>query len=136
VEHSKLIGLDLFSGAGGMSLGAESAGILVKYAVEKNTLATQTYQANHPQTKVINSDIRKIKSIPDDLKKGITILFGGAPCQGFSTSNRRTNNRGNSDNWLYKEFIRILRLWKPDWVVFENVVGIMEIESGFFFVVS
>ena len=129
----QVVGMDLFSGAGGMSLGAELAGITVKYAIEKDIYAVLTYQANHPNTKVINSDIRKIKSIPNGLGKGITVLFGGAPCQGFSTSNRRTNNRSNSDNWLYKEFIRVLRLWKPDWVVFENVTGIVEMESGAFF---
>jgi len=133
VGHNYFIGFDLFSGAGGMSLGAEMAGISVKYAVEKDTFAAQTYQANHPKTKVINSDIHEIKSIPANLNKGITVLFGGAPCQGFSTSNKRTNNRENSDNWLYREFIRILNLWKPDWVVFENVTGITEMESGAFF---
>jgi DNA (cytosine-5)-methyltransferase 1 len=133
VGKKQVIGIDLFSGAGGMSMGAELAGIFVRYAIEKNTYAAQTYQNNHPNTKVINSDVREIKSIPGDLEKGITMLFGGAPCQGFSTSNRRTNNRSNSDNWLYKEFIRILRLWKPDWVIFENVTGIIEMESGAFF---
>ena len=129
----RFIGIDLFSGAGGMSLGAELAGITVKYAIEKNTHAAQTYKTNHPNTKVINSDVKKFVAVPDDLGKGTTILFGGAPCQGFSTSNRRTNNRDNSDNWLFKEFIRILRLWKPDWVVFENATGIVEMESGIFF---
>jgi len=133
VEKKHIIGIDLFSGAGGMSLGAELAGISVKYAIEKNTYASQTYQNNHLNTKVINSDVREIKSIPNGLGKGTTVLFGGAPCQGFSTSNRRTNNRNNSDNWLYKEFVRILQLWKPDWVVFENVTGIIEMESGVFF---
>jgi DNA (cytosine-5)-methyltransferase 1 len=131
--EKQFIGLDLFSGAGGMSLGAELAGISVKYAIEKNTYTAQTYQNNHSKTKVINSDVREIKSIPDNLRKGSTVLFGGAPCQGFSTSNRRTNNRNNSDNWLYKEFVRILRLWKPDWLVFENVTGIIKMESGVFF---
>ena len=127
------IGIDLFSGAGGMSLGAELAGISVQYAIEKDKYAAQTYQLNHPNTVMLNSDIREIISIPKDIKKGTTILFGGAPCQGFSTSNRRTNNRKNEENWLYKEFIRILRLWQPDWVVFENVTGIVEMESGIFF---
>ena len=131
--HNYFIGFDLFSGAGGMSLGAELAGISVKYAVEKDAFAAQTYQVNHPKTKVINSDIHELKSMPANLNKGITVLFGGAPCQGFSTSNKRTNNRENLNNWLYKEFIRVLSLWKPDWVVFENVTGIMEMESGAFF---
>jgi len=132
VTKKKILGIDLFSGAGGMSLGAEWAGVSVKYAVEKNIYASETYQANHPKTTVITSDIRNFSVIPANLGTGVTILFGGAPCQGFSTSNRRTNNRKNPDNWLYKEFIRVLRLWQPDWVVFENVTGITEMESGVF----
>ena len=112
MKKRQFIGIDLFSGAGGMSIGAKSAGITVKYAIEKDMYAAQTYQANHPGTKVINADIQEIKSIPNDLGQGTSVLFGGAPCQGFSTSNRRTNNRDNSDNWLFKEFIRILQLGK------------------------
>ena len=133
MNKNQFIGIDLFSGAGGMSLGAENAGISIRYAVEKDVYAAQTYEINHPHTNVINSDISDITSIPDDLGEGVTLLFGGAPCQGFSTSNRRTNNRSNSDNWLYKEFVRVLQLWAPDWVVFENVTGIAEMESGSFF---
>jgi DNA (cytosine-5)-methyltransferase 1 len=133
MSYNHIVGIDLFSGAGGMSLGAEMAGISVKYAVEVDKYAAQTYQANHLNTKMINTDIRDITSIPSDLGIGKTVLFGGAPCQGFSTSNRRTNNRNNNTNWLYKEFIRVLNLWNPDWVVFENVTGIIEMESGAFF---
>jgi DNA (cytosine-5)-methyltransferase 1 len=129
----RLIGIDLFSGAGGMSLGAESVGIAVKYSVEKDKYAAETYKANHPNTDVINEDIRNIIEIPINFSKKKVILFGGAPCQGFSTSNRRTNNRNNQSNWLYKEFIRILKLIMPEWVVFENVTGMLEMESGAFF---
>ncbi|PWJ10261.1 DNA cytosine methyltransferase [Ruminococcus flavefaciens] len=127
-----VIGIDLFSGAGGMSLGAEMAGINVKYAIEKDAYAAQTYSYNHPSTIMKNIDIRDIDTIPQELINGKSVLFGGAPCQGFSTSNRRTNNRNNSENWLYKEFIRVLNLVKPDWTVFENVTGIVEMESGVF----
>ena len=127
LKRKQVIGIDIFSGAGGMSLGAELAGVSVKYAIENNIYAAQTYKTNHPKTTVLNIDIIDFTSIPKDLKGGgITILFGGTPCQGFSSSNRRTNNRFNSENWLFKEFIRILCLWEPDWVVFENVTGIVE----------
>jgi len=128
-----IIGVDLFSGAGGMSLGAESAGIVVKHSIELDKYAAETYKANHPNTNVINKDIREITEIPIDVSGYETVLFGGAPCQGFSTSNRRTNNRENKSNWLYKEFVRILRLLTPQWVVFENVTGMIEMESGAFF---
>lgn len=133
MKNSKMIGVDLFAGAGGMSLGAELAGIDVAYAVEKDIYAAKTYQINHNYTKMLNEDICNICALPNDMTNQIDILFGGAPCQGFSTSNRRTNNRKNPQNWLYKEFVRILNLYNPKWFVFENVTGLLEFESGSFF---
>jgi len=132
--NSDFVGIDLFAGAGGLSLGAELAGINVSLAVENDKYAAQTYSVNHVHTTVLNDYIQKLDSIPTELhsEKKQKILFGGPPCQGFSTSNRRTNNRDNPQNWLYKEFIRVLCLWKPDWVVFENVTGIVEFESKAF----
>lgn len=127
------IGIDLFSGAGGLSLGAEMAGISVEIAVEKDLYAAKTYQINHPQTLVINEDIRKIKKIPIIQSSKKIILFGGPPCQGFSTSNQKTRNRNNPQNWLFQEFVRIASEIKPEWIVFENVKGIKETANGFFY---
>lgn len=98
------IGIDLFSGAGGMSIGAMSAGIQVKVAVEIDRYAAVTYQANHPEVLMLNEDVRNVK-INGSLKVGkndIKILFGGPPCQGFSTSNQKTRNKKNDNNWLFK----------------------------------
>ena len=53
----KIIGIDLFSGAGGLSLGAEMAGIDVRIAVESDPFAAKTYKLNHPKTVVLNKDI-------------------------------------------------------------------------------
>jgi len=132
VEKRHFVGIDLFSGAGGMSLGASEAGVEVKYAIEKDQYAAKTYQCNHKGTVVINDDICNIHDL--SIGKGNpVIVFGGPPCQGFSISNRRTNNRENRQNWLYKEFLRIVRNIKPDWVVFENVTGLLEMEKGCFF---
>ncbi len=132
MKKKHFVGIDLFSGAGGMSLGASEAGIEVKYAVEKDKHAAETYQRNHKGTVVINDDICNINDL--SLGRGYPIIvFGGPPCQGFSISNRRTNNRENQQNWLYKEFLRIVRSIKPDWVVFENVTGLLEMEKGYFF---
>lgn len=133
MNSTKVIGIDLFSGAGGMSLGAEMAGISVDYAVEIDKYAAETYRANHLHTTVINSDIRNVTSFDRPSGSVPVVLFGGAPCQGFSTSNRRTNTRNNPENWLYKEFVRLLKQIKPDWVVFENVTGLLDLESGSFF---
>ncbi len=128
-----MIGIDLFAGAGGMSLGAVQAGIDVRLAVEADPHAAATYAVNFPRTTVISDDIASVKQIDVQTGKRPTVLFGGPPCQGFSTSNQRTRSVENKGNWLFREFLRITKLWNPAWVVFENVKGILETESGVFF---
>ena len=82
MKKKHFIGIDLFSGAGGMSLGASEAGIEVKYAIEKDKYAAETYKCNHKGTIVINDDIHNIHDL--SLEKGYpVIVFGGPPCQGF-----------------------------------------------------
>jgi len=127
----KIIGVDLFAGAGGLSLGAKWAGIDVYMAVEKDYYAAETYKLNHPATTMKNNNISDIKKI-DIEKKSTTLLFGGTPCQGFSTSNQKTRNKENPSNWLFQEFIRLAKQWQPDWIVFENVRGIIETERQYF----
>jgi DNA (cytosine-5)-methyltransferase 1 len=56
----KLIGIDIFSGAGGLSLGALAAGIQIPIAIEKDLFAAQTFKRNHPETTVITKDIKEI----------------------------------------------------------------------------
>ncbi len=129
---SRIIGIDLFAGAGGLSLGAEMAGVDVKVAVECDYHSANTYQINHQDVSVINSDIKQVsfKDFKKDNDK--LILFGGPPCQGFSSSNQKTRSKNNPKNWLFKEFVRIAKETKPDWIVIENVTGIYETENGYF----
>lgn len=129
-----MIGIDLFSGAGGMSLGARNAGVDVQIAVENDKYAAATYLRNHqPKLGVFTNDIRNFTKIDlfNPLQKEV-VLFGGPPCQGFSTSNQRTRNLQNKNNWLFQEFIRVLKMYMPDYLVFENVRGILETEAGKF----
>jgi DNA (cytosine-5)-methyltransferase 1 len=130
-----MVGIDLFAGCGGMSLGAIQAGIRVELAVELDPYAAKTYATNHPETTVINSDIRMLT--PEQLaswteRRDDLVVFGGPPCQGFSWSNRRTRNLANESNWLFKEFLRVVRCLMPAWVVFENVQGIINTAEGEF----
>jgi DNA (cytosine-5)-methyltransferase 1 len=127
-----MIGIDLFSGAGGMSLGAQLAGLKIALAVEKDFNAAATYRHNHPEIPLHCDDIRKLVDINLKSNKEQTVIFGGPPCKGYSTSNQRTRNLKNPNNQLYKEYLRIVKLVTPDWVVFENVKGILETEDGFF----
>jgi DNA (cytosine-5)-methyltransferase 1 len=125
-------GIDIFSGAGGLSLGAEMAGIKMLYAVEVNPSAVKTYKRNHDSnTEVLQSDIRSID--PKDYihtDKPIFIVMGGPPCQGFSLSNTRTRNMSNPNNMLFHEFVRFVDELKPSWFLFENVFGITNIDNG------
>lgn len=129
---SRIVAVDLFAGAGGMSLGALWAGIDVQLAVEIDPYASATYAKNHPSTRVITEDVRRIRKVPIGVVSGPRILFGGPPCQGFSVSNQRTRSIRNTSNWLCRDFMRIARQWRPDWVVLENVKGITETERGYF----
>jgi DNA (cytosine-5)-methyltransferase 1 len=126
--------VDIFSGAGGMSIGAALAGINVKYAIENDLYAATTYRANHSETTVLNQDIREVMlaDMPDIDANLPLILFGGPPCQGFSTSNQKTRTSDNENNWLFLEYMRFVKTLEPEWVVFENVKGLKETEGGVF----
>lgn len=127
-----MIGVDLFAGAGGMALGAKLAGINICLAVESDRNAIKTYRYNNPDVKIFGKDIRILKKIDLPANGTNTIVFGGPPCKGFSISNQITRNISNPSNWLFLEFIRIVDLLKPDWMVFENVRGIIGTEKGYF----
>lgn len=115
-----------------MSLGAQQAGVDIKLAVELDKAAFETFAHNHPETLVIQSDIQGLKNLSIPFPKKNMIVFGGPPCQGFSTSNQRTRSADNEKNWLYQAFVNFIRKVKPGWVVFENVRGILETEGGIF----
>ena len=123
-----MIGIDLFSGAGGMSLGATLARIDLQQVGEIDPQAAATYEANHnPLHPIFNDDICKFqpKAI-SNRKQNQVIVFGGPPCQCFSTSNQRTRSKDNQNNWLFEALVRVVEDVQPEWFVFENVRGILE----------
>jgi DNA (cytosine-5)-methyltransferase 1 len=128
-----MVGIDLFCGAGGMTLGAKLSGVNVMYAVENDKYAAETYQFNNEDIILLQNDIRLISHIPITREQEL-VVFGGPPCQGFSTSNQKTRTKQNPNNWLFLEFIRIVKSFfpLPEWVVFENVKGFSETEEGIF----
>jgi DNA (cytosine-5)-methyltransferase 1 len=127
-----MIGVDLFSGAGGMSVGAIWAGVEVRLAIEADEYAAATYAKNHLGVDVQNTLIQHVRTLDLGNRTAPVVLFGGPPCQGFSTSNQRTRSAQNEANWLFREYLRIVRQVRPAWVVFENVKGILETEGGLF----
>lgn len=131
LKRLNITAIDLFAGAGGLSLGAELAGVKVTHAIENNHAAANSYRLNHPETEVVEKDVRVVE--PPTRKRGdCAMLFGGPPCQGFSTSNQRTRTTANPKNWLFGEFFRFARTMKPDWIVLENVKGLKETAQGHF----
>lgn len=127
--NTTTLGCDIFSGAGGMSLGAEMAGINISFAVENDKYAASTFSNNHKTSRVIIEDIRKVN--PTKLiSKNPFVLFGGPPCQGFSLSNTVTRNTRNEKNSLFEEFLRFIEELEPEWCVFENVEGFRSFQNG------
>jgi len=125
----KYIGVDIFSGAGGLSIGALNAGIHVPIAIEKDPNAAKTFERNHPESKVITNDIVQVDTESLNVQNPF-IVFGGPPCQGFSLSNSKTRNDNNKNNRLYHEFVRFIRELNPKWFLFENVEGIVSFNKG------
>ncbi len=132
----KRLALDLFSGAGGLSLGFKKAGFQVVQAIESDPHAAATYRHNHPEADLLEEDICSFD--PDaslsrlGLRPGdITVLINGPPCQGFSESNRRTRSLTNPQNHLYQQFLKFLKAVQPVWFVFENVAGLRTLSGGY-----
>ena len=88
------IGVDLFAGAGGLSLGFEQAGFDVCAAVEIDPVHCAVHEFNFPETTVISASVEDLTG--DEIRrraglvgKTINCVFGGAPCQGFSLIGHR-----------------------------------------------
>jgi DNA (cytosine-5)-methyltransferase 1 len=115
--------ISLFSGCGGFSLGFHWAGVNIVGHVELVDSAREIYQENFPETECLGENIRDISN--DEISKWtqkfghINILFGGPPCQGFSLAGKR--DKFDPRNELYKEFVRVASILKPDVILMENV---------------
>jgi len=111
--------LDLFAGAGGLSLGLEAAGFSVVGAIEVDADACATYRANHPRAAVLEGDIAGI-----DFRawRGIALIAGGPPCQPFSVGGKRLA-AGDARNGI-PEFVRAVSEASPEAFLLENVAGL------------
>ncbi|MGB0745235.1 MAG: DNA cytosine methyltransferase, partial [Opitutales bacterium] len=118
------IGVDLFAGAGGMSLGFEQAGFDVQAAVEIDPVHAAIHKYNFPECAVLpqsvqditGAHIREVSPIGD---RPVDVVFGGAPCQGFSLIGQRILD--DPRNSLVKDFVRIVSELDATFFVFENV---------------
>lgn len=114
--------VDLFAGAGGLSLGfMQTQKYEIVAAFENSPYMQDTYRLNHPnvevQGDVCAADYNKIKE-----KYGeIDVVIGGPPCQGFSNANRQKNHAISQNNMLVKQYLRAILELKPKAFVMENV---------------
>jgi DNA (cytosine-5)-methyltransferase 1 len=121
------IGVDLFAGAGGMSLGFEQAGFDVVAAVEIDPVHCAVHKFNFPNCAVIPRSVVGLKGSEIRLAAGIgnrlvDVVFGGAPCQGFSMIGQRVLD--DPRNALVRDFLRIASELGARTFVFENVKGL------------
>ncbi len=114
--------IDLFAGAGGLSLGfMQTNKYDIKVAFENNPDMQATYRANHPNVEVLG-DVCKANYKEIQEKYGsIDVVIGGPPCQGFSNANRQKNHAISQNNMLVKQYLRAILELKPKAFVMENV---------------
>jgi DNA (cytosine-5)-methyltransferase 1 len=129
----KPVAVDLFSGAGGLSVGLASAGFDVAAAVEWDVTSASSYELNHRKARVFVADIRTVqgKALLDaaGVRPGeLALLTGCPPCQGFSTlrTKRRVATSGDERNDLIFEVLRLVRSMRPRAIILENVPGLAQ----------
>jgi DNA (cytosine-5)-methyltransferase 1 len=129
-QESQPVAVDLFAGAGGLSLGFTQAGFRVALAVERDPDAGHTYRVNHPDAVVVDWDAAYLDAGLVRHVVGGTLLealIAGPPCQGYSAAGRRRPD--DPRNLLFHEILRLARELRPRFVVVENVRGILNVQG-------
>jgi DNA (cytosine-5)-methyltransferase 1 len=131
------VAIDLFAGAGGLSLGFEQAGFDVLAAVEYDPVHSAVHEFNFPLTEVVCEDASKLSParLLEAARAGarrhgradwdgeIDAVVGGPPCQGFSTIGKRLID--DTRNRLVFDFFRLVSAIRPKYFVMENVPGMI-----------
>ena len=132
-----LVAADLFSGAGGLSLGFQQAGFDVAFANDINPDYAYTYTRNHPDTRFFCESVEDL-SVTDVFRatglrrNDIDVLIGGPPCQGFSI-NAPKRSQEDARNHLFRHYGRlVLEGLRPKVVLMENVPGMLSLRNGDF----
>ncbi len=134
ISGKKPLVVEAFCGCGGTSLGFEMAGYEIALGIDIHAPSIATFKKNHPNSFAILGDVKKTSI--NDIKKiigkrKIDVLIGGVPCQGFSLNNRKRHENDNR-NFLYLEFLKLIKELKPRAVMLENVSGLKSTANGKF----
>lgn len=128
LDSARPLAVDLFAGAGGLSLGLEQAGYEIAAAVEYDPIHAAVHKYNFPYGATFAADVAKITG--DAIRRGssiqdreIHLVAGGPPCQGISMIGRRAID--DPRNALLKEFVRVMLELRPRYFLMENVAGLM-----------
>jgi DNA (cytosine-5)-methyltransferase 1 len=126
-KMNRPIGIDLFAGAGGLSLGFEQAGFDLVAAVDIDPIHCAAHKFNFPQTTTLCKSVIDLSGAELRRQAGlgsrdIDVVVGGAPCQGFSMIGKRALD--DPRNQLIHHFVRLVLELKPKYFVFENVKGL------------
>jgi DNA (cytosine-5)-methyltransferase 1 len=125
--------VDLFCGAGGLSLGLQQAGYRPVFAVDFDRHAISTYKRNHPHVTAVEKDIADVTAAEIRAAAGgrtIDLIAGGPSCQGFSTHGKRVED--DPRNFLFHHFVRLVREVRPKFFLMENVKGLLTFRGGYF----
>ena len=128
VQSNSITAVDLFSGCGGMSLGFENAGFKVLAAFDNWTPAVEVYRKNfdHP---IFMHDLSDIDaSVPLVREFAPTVIFGGPPCQDFSTAGHQDENGGRAI--LSVAFAKIVSRVRPQWLRYLSRGGVWSYLQG------
>ena len=129
VHADSLKMIDLFCGAGGLSLGFSQEGFVAILANDIEECCVDTYAHNHPEiprSRIVKGDINDmIKNLDSYLESDkVSIVVGGPPCQGFSMANRQ-RLIDDPRNQLYRSYVEVVKKVQPPFFVMENVKGMM-----------
>ena len=119
--------IDLFCGAGGLSVGLEQVGFRPIIAIDKEPAALLTYRFNRPwmtEESLINDDIRNL--VNQEIFPHVPVVVGGPPCQGFSVVNKH-KKENDERNELYKFYVHAVDQAQPEIFLMENVKGILKL---------
>lgn len=120
--------VDLFCGAGGLTLGLQQSGLLPVAGVEEVAVACETHRRRFPSCRLYEGDVRSFEPATWLDSMPVHVVAGGPPCQGFSVAGRR--DPGDERNRLFREFVRVVEALQPHYVVMENVPGILTMQKG------
>lgn len=123
---NRLTAVSLFTGAGGMDIGFEKAGVEVVFANELMAEAAATYNANHTEGVMLNADINDVIGDIEKLR-GVDLVFGGPPCQGFSVAGKMDPDDDRSK--LIFTFLDVVERVRPRAFVMENVKALGKLKK-------